>query len=298
MELRHRAHARGVPPRRRRGRARPGRPGGHQPAQRRRARGRHHRPRGEIVGVAGITGSGREELAGMIFGGQWRDGEVKIDGHHLHRSRPDLSMAYGMGLVPAERHANAAFMASTLRENVTLVEPGRHYRGWVLRQRSERTDVSAWLEKLRRAPQQHRVQHVAALGRQPAEGRPRHAGCARSPRCWCSMSQRRASTSGRRPTSTGSSTKRRRWAPESSRHVHRPRGLVRICHRVLVLPRDASSTRSSDRRLSDTITAADGGRRDGVAGQARCRGSRRRRGPCAGRARGGRGARAPRGRWR
>jgi ribose transport system ATP-binding protein len=53
-----------------------------------------------------------------------------------------------MGLVPAERHANAAFMASTLRENVTLVEPGRHMRGWVLRQRSERTDVSAWLEKL------------------------------------------------------------------------------------------------------------------------------------------------------
>jgi len=103
---------------------------------------------GEIVGVAGITGSGREDVAGMVFGGVWREGEIRMEGKHLHRMRPDVSMAMGMGLVPAERHANAAFMASTLRENVTLVEPGRHVRGWVLRQRSERTDVSAWLEKL------------------------------------------------------------------------------------------------------------------------------------------------------
>jgi len=103
---------------------------------------------GEIVGVAGITGSGREELAGMVFGGLWREGEITMMGKHLSRQRPDVSMAMGMGLVPAERHANAAFMASTLRENVTLVDPGRHMRGWVLRQRSERADVSAWLDKL------------------------------------------------------------------------------------------------------------------------------------------------------
>lgn len=57
-------------------------------------------------------------------------------------------MSLGMGLVPAERHANASFLASTLRENVTLVDPSRHYRGGVLRRNPEKADVSTWLTKL------------------------------------------------------------------------------------------------------------------------------------------------------
>lgn len=103
---------------------------------------------GEIVGVAGITGSGREELAGLVFGGLPRHGEVTVNGVTVPPSRPDESMSLGMGLVPAERHANASFLASTLRENVTLVDPSRHYRGGVLRRNPEKADVSTWLTKL------------------------------------------------------------------------------------------------------------------------------------------------------
>jgi len=103
---------------------------------------------GEIVGIAGITGSGREELASLVFGGHDRVGEISVGGRSLTGGRPDLSMDLGMGLVPAERHANAAFMSSTLRENVTLVDPGRHMRGGILRKRSERTDVLEWLDRL------------------------------------------------------------------------------------------------------------------------------------------------------
>jgi ribose transport system ATP-binding protein len=102
----------------------------------------------EIVGIAGITGSGREDLAAMIFGGKSREGDVTLTGVRVPRSRPDVAMDMGIGLVPAERHANAAFMASSLRENITLVDPSRHMRGMFLRQRTERSDVFAWLEKL------------------------------------------------------------------------------------------------------------------------------------------------------
>ncbi len=84
---------------------------------------------GEIVGVAGITGSGRDELAAAVFGGRHRVGDVKINGAVVPKLRPDQAMAMGMGLVPAERHANAAFMTSTLRENITVVRPGIHWRG-------------------------------------------------------------------------------------------------------------------------------------------------------------------------
>ncbi len=103
---------------------------------------------GEIVGVAGITGSGRDELATALFGGRDRTGEARINGTVVPRLRPDQAMAMGMGLVPAERHANAAFMTSTLRENITVVRPGLHWRRAVLRKGAERSDVAKWLGRL------------------------------------------------------------------------------------------------------------------------------------------------------
>jgi ribose transport system ATP-binding protein len=103
---------------------------------------------GEIVGVAGITGSGRDEVAAALFGGRDRAGEAKINGKIVPKNRPDRAMAMGMGLVPAERHANAAFMTSTLRENITVVRPGIHWRGLILRKGAERSDVANWLERL------------------------------------------------------------------------------------------------------------------------------------------------------
>src|SRR5262249_37487330 len=62
--------------------------------------------------------------------------------------RPDKAMAMGMGLVPAERHANAAFMASTLRENITVTRPATHWRNGILWKSQERSDVAKWLERL------------------------------------------------------------------------------------------------------------------------------------------------------
>ena len=103
---------------------------------------------GEIVGVAGITGSGRDELAPAIFGGMDRHGVVTVDGATIPRQRPDLSVAAGVGLVPAQRHANAAFMASSLRENITVTKPGVHFKNLLLRKRPEKADVDVWLERL------------------------------------------------------------------------------------------------------------------------------------------------------
>jgi len=103
---------------------------------------------GEIVGIAGITGSGRDEIAPAIFGGVDRVGEVRVAGKALARQRPDLAVSAGIGLVPAQRHANAAFMSSSLRENITVTKPGMHFRGGLLRRRSERSDVNVWLERL------------------------------------------------------------------------------------------------------------------------------------------------------
>jgi ribose transport system ATP-binding protein len=103
---------------------------------------------GEIVGVAGITGSGRDEVATALFGGADRAGEVTINGTEVPKQRPDRAMALGMGLVPAERHANAAFMTETLRENITVIGTAIHWRNGILRKGRERSDVAVWLDRL------------------------------------------------------------------------------------------------------------------------------------------------------
>lgn len=104
--------------------------------------------RGEVVGVAGITGSGREEVASLVFGGHERSGEITVDGKALPQNRPDISIERGIALVPAERHANATLLDQTLRENITLVDPGRHMTMGILRRRPEKADVRVWLDRL------------------------------------------------------------------------------------------------------------------------------------------------------
>ncbi len=103
---------------------------------------------GEIVGVAGITGSGRDELAPALFGGLHRQGVVEVDGKVLPSLRPDRAITLGVGLVPAERRSNASFMQDSVRENVTITRPGDHMRGGLLRHRQERSDVDQWLGRL------------------------------------------------------------------------------------------------------------------------------------------------------
>jgi ribose transport system ATP-binding protein len=103
---------------------------------------------GEIVGIAGITGSGREEIASLIFGGHTRTGTVIVGTEKIPPSRPDRSIAAGLGLVPAERHANASLMEANLRENISVIDPGKHMVKGLLRGRRERSDVTEWLNRL------------------------------------------------------------------------------------------------------------------------------------------------------
>jgi ribose transport system ATP-binding protein len=103
---------------------------------------------GEVVGIAGITGSGREEFAPAVFGGADRSGSVTVGGQVVPRRRPDRAIAAGVGLVPAERHANAIFPAAVVRENLSIVNLPRLTRRGLLRLKDESAEVRTWLAKL------------------------------------------------------------------------------------------------------------------------------------------------------
>jgi ribose transport system ATP-binding protein len=107
---------------------------------------------GEVLGIAGVTGSGRDEVASLIFGASRRGGRVEVSGQPVAPNRPDLSLSQGMVLVPSDRHANAALLDLSLRENVTLGHLAPYARIFGVDRRKETADVARWLRRLRVSP--------------------------------------------------------------------------------------------------------------------------------------------------
>ena len=105
---------------------------------------------GEVVGVSGILGSGREHVAALLFGALAREaGAVGVAGVALSPSDPRAAIAAGVAYVPADRHADGAVMTMRVRENVTLPNLRRLRRrfGW-LDATAERRDVDRWVDRV------------------------------------------------------------------------------------------------------------------------------------------------------
>jgi ABC-type sugar transport system ATPase subunit len=75
---------------------------------------------GEIVGLCGLLGSGRERVSSLIFGALPRQGEVRVGGSVLTPGSPRAAIANGIGFVPSDRQALGAVMTMRARENLTL----------------------------------------------------------------------------------------------------------------------------------------------------------------------------------
>ncbi|MDP6637576.1 MAG: sugar ABC transporter ATP-binding protein [Phycisphaerae bacterium] len=75
---------------------------------------------GEILGIAGLVGSGRTEIARAIFGARHASGSVKFKGDLLHRRAPHRSLAAGIGMVQEGRKTFGNITGRTVRENITV----------------------------------------------------------------------------------------------------------------------------------------------------------------------------------
>ncbi|HEY0937539.1 MAG TPA: sugar ABC transporter ATP-binding protein, partial [Trebonia sp.] len=102
---------------------------------------------GEIVGISGILGSGREQLGPMLFGAQHRSGgRVEVDGEELVPGSTAAAIESGMAYVPADRRRGGAVMEMSVRENLTLplMRPLRRGLGW-LDGRAEQAETRSWM---------------------------------------------------------------------------------------------------------------------------------------------------------
>ncbi|WP_433415892.1 sugar ABC transporter ATP-binding protein [Microtetraspora malaysiensis] len=91
---------------------------------------------GEIVGLAGLVGSGRSEILEAVYGARRASGRVLLDGRAVPPGRTAASVRLGMGLAPEERKAQALLLDQSVTRNITLAGLGRYARaGWMDRRR-------------------------------------------------------------------------------------------------------------------------------------------------------------------
>jgi len=77
--------------------------------------------RGEVVGLAGLLGSGRTETARLVFGAERPDsGEVRIQGAPVRLHSPRDAVRHGFGYCPEERKTDGIVADLTVRENIVL----------------------------------------------------------------------------------------------------------------------------------------------------------------------------------
>ncbi len=97
---------------------------------------------GEIVGIAGLIGSGRSELARAIFGADRPDtGRVELDGQPLRIRRPRDAVRAGIAMLPESRKDQGLLMRRSIMENIALPHLGTLSTAGVVSRRKEHRDV-------------------------------------------------------------------------------------------------------------------------------------------------------------
>lgn len=100
---------------------------------------------GEIVGVAGLVGSGRTELLESIFGARRAEGTVTVSGERVPRLRPRAMAARGVALVPEDRQGQGLALPLPIADNAALASLPRGF----LTRETVRRAVRGCLEGLR-----------------------------------------------------------------------------------------------------------------------------------------------------
>ncbi len=104
---------------------------------------------GEILGFAGLIGSGRTEIARAIFGvDRYDQGEIKIDGEKATIRTPYDAVKKGIAMLPESRKDQGLLLNRSIIENVTLPHLGEVARSGIINLKKERNNVDELLKRL------------------------------------------------------------------------------------------------------------------------------------------------------
>jgi ribose transport system ATP-binding protein len=105
--------------------------------------------RGEIVGVAGLLGSGCTELGRLLFGAaERRSGKVWYKGKEVEYRAPEEAMADGVAMLTEDRHHDGSFPMLTVGENITISDLRPFWKKGFLRMGDARKEAFELVHKL------------------------------------------------------------------------------------------------------------------------------------------------------
>ncbi|MFD6432279.1 sugar ABC transporter ATP-binding protein [Streptomyces venezuelae] len=108
---------------------------------------------GEIVGLAGLVGSGRSEILETIYGARKPgSGQVTVNGQPLRSGSVRAAVRAGLGLAPEERKAQALLMLESVTRNVSVTSMSRFSRGGWVDRGAERAAARAATRELSLRP--------------------------------------------------------------------------------------------------------------------------------------------------
>lgn len=105
---------------------------------------------GEILGIAGVIGSGREELTRTLAGFAPHDsGRLIVSGREVRLRSPADSVDHGLGYIPRERRVEGLVLFLPVAANITLADLGHLTRHGLIDAREERRLAETWVERLK-----------------------------------------------------------------------------------------------------------------------------------------------------
>jgi ribose transport system ATP-binding protein len=105
---------------------------------------------GEILGIAGVIGSGREELARTLVGfAPHSSGSLRVSNRDVHLMSPAQAVDMGIGYIPRERRVEGLVLFLPVAANITLAGLEKLTRHGLIDVRAERRLATSWVERLR-----------------------------------------------------------------------------------------------------------------------------------------------------
>ena len=104
---------------------------------------------GEVLGMSGLVGSGRTQVARCIFGADpFEVGEIRLNGNPIHPRSPREAVRAGIALLTEDRKRDGLVMHCTIRDNASMASYDRLSRWGVLNRRAQATEVQHKIEEL------------------------------------------------------------------------------------------------------------------------------------------------------